>query len=114
MKNLKLKSARVAKDLTQQGLADAIGVSRQTISPIEKGDYNPAMDLYIAICKTLDQLFWGKLRTSLHPLEERSLGVFYYLTYKTGAKKIKEKTPPNDLPWTCFFDIMLDGIVYPI
>ena len=37
MKNLKLKSARVAKDLTQQGLADSIGVSRQTISPIEKG-----------------------------------------------------------------------------
>ena len=37
MKNLKLKSARVAKDLTQQGLADAIGVSRQTISAIEKG-----------------------------------------------------------------------------
>ena len=40
MKNLKMKSARVAKDLTQQGLADAIGVSRQTISAIEKGDYN--------------------------------------------------------------------------
>ena len=39
MKNLKMKSARVAKDLTQQGLADAIGVSRQTISAIEKGDY---------------------------------------------------------------------------
>ena len=36
MKNLKMKSARVAKDLTQQGLADAIGVSRQTISAIEK------------------------------------------------------------------------------
>ena len=34
MKNLKMKSARVAKDLTQQGLADAIGVSRQTISAI--------------------------------------------------------------------------------
>ena len=58
MINLKLKSARVTKDLTQQGLADAIGVSRQTISPIVKGDYNPAIDLYIAICKTLDQLFW--------------------------------------------------------
>ena len=54
-----MKSARVAKDLTQQGLADSIGVSRQTISPIEKGDYNPTIDLYIAICKTLDQLFWG-------------------------------------------------------
>ena len=103
MKNLKLKSARVAKDLTQQGLADSIGVSRQTISPIEKGDYNPTMDLYIAICKTLDQLFWGKLRTSLHPLEERSLGVFYYLTYKTGAKKIKEK----HLQMTCLGRVFL-------
>lgn len=62
MKNLKLKSSRVAKDLTQQGLADAIGVSRQTISAIEKGDYNPTINLCIAICKeldkTLDQLFW--------------------------------------------------------
>ena len=54
-----MKSARVAKDLTQQGLADAIGVSRQTISAIEKGDYNPTIDLYIAICKTLEQLFLG-------------------------------------------------------
>ena len=51
MKNLKMKSARVAKDLTQQGLADAIGVSRQTISAIEKGDYNPTINLCIAICK---------------------------------------------------------------
>ena len=59
MKKLKLKSARVAKDLTQQGLADVIGVSRQTISAIEKGDYNPTIDLYIAICKTLEQLFLG-------------------------------------------------------
>ena len=52
----------MAKDLTQQGLADAIGVSRQTISAIEKGDYNPTINLCIAICKTLDktldQLFW--------------------------------------------------------
>lgn len=62
MKNLKLKSARVGKDLTQQGLADAIGVSRQTISAIEKGDYNPTIKLCLAICraldKTLDDLFW--------------------------------------------------------
>ena len=47
----------MAKDLTQQGLADVIGISRQTISAIEKGEYNPTIDLYIAICKTLDQLF---------------------------------------------------------
>ena len=57
MKNLKMKSARVAKDLTQQGLADAIGVSRQTISAIEKGDYNPTINLCIAICKISGQNF---------------------------------------------------------
>ena len=62
MKNLKMKSARVARDLSQQQLADIIGVSRQTISAIEKGDYNPTINLRIAICrelgKTLDELFW--------------------------------------------------------
>ena len=62
MKNLKMKSARVAKDLSQQQLADLLGVSRQTISAIEKGDYNPTINLCIAICrelgKTLDELFW--------------------------------------------------------
>ena len=62
MKNLKMKSARVARDLSQQQLADLIGVSRQTISEIEKGDYNPTINLCIAICrelgKTLDELFW--------------------------------------------------------
>ena len=62
MKNLKMKAARAAKDLSQQQLADLIGVSRQTISAIEKGDYNPTINLCIAIChaldKTLDELFW--------------------------------------------------------
>ena len=62
MKNLKLKSVRAAKDLSQQALADAVGVSRQTINAIEKGDYNPTIRLCIAICKlldkTLDELFW--------------------------------------------------------
>ena len=62
MKNLKLKSARAAKDLSQQQLADLCGVSRQTINAIEKGDYNPSINLCIQICKaldrTLDELFW--------------------------------------------------------
>ncbi|MEE1075927.1 MAG: helix-turn-helix transcriptional regulator [Acutalibacteraceae bacterium] len=62
MKNLKMKSARVAKDMSQLDLANAVGVSRQTISAIEKGDYNPTINLCIAICKTLgktlDELFW--------------------------------------------------------
>lgn len=64
MKNLKMKAARVAMDLSQQQLADLIGVSRQTISAIEKGDYNPTINLCIAICrqlgKTLDELFWNE------------------------------------------------------
>ena len=62
MKNLRLKSARAAKDLSQQQLAELVKVSRQTISAIEKGDYNPTINLCIALCKaldkTLDELFW--------------------------------------------------------
>lgn len=62
MKNLRLKSARAAKDLSQQQLAELVKVSRQTTSAIEKGDYNPTINLCIAICKaldkTLDELFW--------------------------------------------------------
>ena len=62
MKNLRLKSARAGKDLSQQELADLVGVSRQTINSIEKGDYNPTIRLCLAIChvlgKTLDELFW--------------------------------------------------------
>ena len=49
MKNLNLKSARAAKDLSQQQLADLVGVSRQTINAIEKGDYNPTIQLCISI-----------------------------------------------------------------
>ena len=62
MKNLRLKSARAALDMSQQQSADAVGVSRQTINAIEKGDYNPTIKLCLAICKalgkTLDELFW--------------------------------------------------------
>lgn len=61
-KNLKLKAARAEKDMTQAALAEAVGVSRQTINAIEKGEYNPAINLCRAICKalgkTLDELFW--------------------------------------------------------
>lgn len=61
-KNLRLKSARAALDMSQQALADAVSVSRQTVNAIESGDYNPSIKLCIAICrtlgKTLDELFW--------------------------------------------------------
>lgn len=61
-KNLKLKSARAAMDMSQQALAEKVGVSRQTINAIEKGDYNPTLNLCVSICKalgkTLDEVFW--------------------------------------------------------
>lgn len=61
-KNLKLKAARAEKDMTQAALAEAVGVSRQTINAIEKGECNPTINLCRAICKalgkTLDELFW--------------------------------------------------------
>ena len=59
---MKLKLARIEKNLTQQDLAKLVDVSRQTIGLIEKGDYNPTLKLCINIAKvldrTLDQLFW--------------------------------------------------------
>ncbi|MDE6407661.1 MAG: helix-turn-helix transcriptional regulator [Anaeroplasmataceae bacterium] len=62
MKNLKLKSARAELDMSQAELAQAVGVTRQTINLIESGEYNPTIKLCIAICKvlrkTLDQIFW--------------------------------------------------------
>lgn len=61
-KNLKIKSARAALDMTQKDLAEAVGVSRQTMNAIERGDYNPTIKLCTALCKvlgkTLDELFW--------------------------------------------------------
>ena len=61
-KNLKLKAARAGHDLSQQELAELVGVSRQTINAIEKGEYNPTIKLCRAICRelgtTLNDLFW--------------------------------------------------------
>lgn len=62
MKNLRMKAARAGKDLSQEALAEQVGVTRQTISAIEKGNYNPTINLCVKICqvldKTLDELFW--------------------------------------------------------
>lgn len=61
-KNLRIRAARAEQDMTQQELANRVDVSRQTISLIEKGEYNPSIKLCLGICralgKTLDQLFW--------------------------------------------------------
>ena len=62
MKNLKMKFARIEKDISQIELAKRVGVTRQTIGMIEAGDYNPTLKLCIAICrelgKTLDDIVW--------------------------------------------------------
>lgn len=62
MKNKRMKIARIEKDLSQDDLAKLVGVTRQTISMIESGKYNPTLKLCISICKelgkTLDELFW--------------------------------------------------------
>ncbi|MBR3795591.1 MAG: helix-turn-helix transcriptional regulator [Clostridia bacterium] len=62
MKNLKMKSARVGCDLSQEDLAQRVGVTRQTIGMIEAGRFNPSLALCVAICraldKTLNDLFW--------------------------------------------------------
>jgi len=62
MKNIKMKVARVELDISQETLAEKVGVTRQTIGLIEAGSYNPTLNLCIAICKvlnrTLNDLFW--------------------------------------------------------
>ncbi len=61
-KNLRLKAARALLDMSQKDVADAVGVTRQTINAIESGDYNPTIRLCVDICKvlgkSLDDLFW--------------------------------------------------------
>ena len=58
----RVKELRAAKGLNQQELGALVGASRQTVSLIERGDYNPTIKLCVEICKalgkTLDQLFW--------------------------------------------------------
>jgi putative transcriptional regulator len=60
----RVKLARVEKDLTQEQLADLIGVTRQTIGLIEAGKYNPTLKLCLMLAKVtgkkLDELFWIK------------------------------------------------------
>ncbi|MNO85088.1 helix-turn-helix protein [compost metagenome] len=51
--------------MKQDDLAKAVGVTRQTIGLIEAGNYNPSLNLCIAICKalgkTLNDLFWEEV-----------------------------------------------------
>ena len=73
-KNLRMKASRAAAGLSQTDLAEAVGVTRQTIGLIEAGGYNPTLNLCVAICKTLhvtlNDLFWeddGDISTNTNP-----------------------------------------------
>lgn len=63
-KHKRIKIARLECDMSQEDLAKAVGVTRQTIELIEAGNYNLTLKLCLAICKTLnktlDDLFWEK------------------------------------------------------
>ena len=58
----RLKELRAAKGLNQQELGALVGASRQTISLIERGDYNPSITLALRIAKvfgtTVEQVFY--------------------------------------------------------
>ena len=67
-RNERMRQARQDAGLSQEELARRIGASRQTVNMIERGDYNPSLQLCISICqtlgKTLDELFWPEHETS--------------------------------------------------
>jgi putative transcriptional regulator len=52
-----LKEIRIEKKLSQQQLADMVGVSRNTISSIETGQFNPTAKLALILCVALDKKF---------------------------------------------------------
>lgn len=66
MKNTKIILARLEMNMTQTDLADRVGITRQTMCLIEKGEYNPSLKLCLAICnvlnKTLNDLFWEEVK----------------------------------------------------
>lgn len=53
----RLKDARAEKKLSQTQLAEMVGVSRNTISSIETGQFNPTAKLALVLCIALDKKF---------------------------------------------------------
>ncbi len=102
MKNLKLKAARAGKDLSQQALADRVGVSRQTISAIEKGDYNPTINLCISICKELDVTLNDLFRKKKTSEIKRSQNFFYLFIFSLSLSN--SNLAAGEKTW-CLFQI---------
>jgi putative transcriptional regulator len=51
----RVRELRLAADMTQQALADAVGVSRQTINAIETGRYAPSLEVALKLARTFDE-----------------------------------------------------------
>ena len=58
----RLREYRLERGLTQETLAERVGVTRQTIIAIEKGGYTPSVKLALELARTLetaiDKVFW--------------------------------------------------------
>ena len=50
----RLKVYRAMRNITQEDLAKAVGVTRQTVIAIEKGNYNPSLELAFKIARLFD------------------------------------------------------------
>ncbi len=72
--NKKMRIARIEHDLSQEQLAEAVGVTRQTVSLIESEKYNPSLHLCVAICKALnknpERLILGGMKMEITKSEE--------------------------------------------
>lgn len=53
----RLKEARAERKMSQNQLAEIVGVSRNTISSIETGQFNPTAKLALILCVALDKKF---------------------------------------------------------
>jgi putative transcriptional regulator len=73
MKN-RIKVYRAMRNLTQEALADQLGVTRQTILAIEKGKYDPSLELAFRIARlfrvSIDKMFFFESESEDQPIFE--------------------------------------------
>ena len=85
-----LKKYRVAQELTQEQLADIVGVRRETIMRLEKAQYNPSLKLAIDISRAvkapIEDIFIFRIKTGLKQLV-LGLTAFFLPKFQIGVMK---------------------------